>query len=129
MGKDGIQTFKEKPYYKAGTEQFHEYMVKSIADILYLNGINFKIEPTGRSIADITGEDFVIEAETGSKRRTNDLKQRMERYKNEGRFAYIIVPNAEVQKMYPNSFTIPEFAEMIEKTILANSKEEVKQSE
>lgn len=109
----GIQNITERPYYKVGTEQLHDYLVKGVADILYIKGIHFKVEPTGRSVADISGLDFVIEVETGNKRSVRDLNERKERYKKDGKSVFVVVPNREVKLAYEGSYTIPEFAVLL----------------
>lgn len=125
--KDRIQSINEKIYFKPNTEQLHEYLVKSVGDILYLKGIKFKIEEQGKSVPDITGRDFVAEIETGLKKRRDDLDGRVEKAKSEGKVVFIITPNQEIKKLYKGGMTISEFSAWLDEAENYGIKEEGKE--
>jgi predicted metal-dependent phosphoesterase TrpH len=87
----------------------------------------FEIEPSGKATPDITGDDFIVEVETGLKRRQDDLAERIEKAKNEGKVVFIVVPNNEVKKMYRGSMTIPEFSTWMDEAENYGIREEAKE--
>lgn len=125
--RDRIQAVNEKIYFTPDTEQLHDYLVKCTGDILTWKNKNFTIEPSGKATPDITGDDFVIEIETGLKRRQDDLTERIEKAKKEGKMIFIIVPNKSLKAQYKNSMTISEFSTWIDEAENYGTKEEEKE--
>ena len=124
---DKIQIVREKIYFVPETEQLHDYIVKSVGNVLTWRSKKFEIEPSGKATPDITGDDFIVEVETGLKRRQDDLAERIEKAKNEGKVVFIVVPNNEVKKMYRGSMTIPEFSTWMDEAENYGIREEAKE--
>jgi energy-coupling factor transporter ATP-binding protein EcfA2 len=111
------QYVEEKIYYlqQENLSKLHDYLVEQTSKILTHFNKKFKIMPTNRNTADIEGEDFAIEVETGLKHSTNDLEERIKKYENEGKKVIVIIPNSSLKDRYPNGITLKEFAEVVGK--------------
>lgn len=115
--KDGKEYVVSEVVYcrKTGNpSDYHEYLVNSCSDILNKKDIIPRIQPAGIGTADIETEKAVYEIETGLKNDITDIKDRIEKYRKEGRETLIIVPNQDAKQKYrekyPNIkiFTLPE---------------------
>jgi hypothetical protein len=111
----GIIDVDEKVYYWSENKgSYHDYLVSRTADVLKAHGLKCEILPSGKNTADIEGDDFVIECETGLKHSTDDLRERIEKYRHEGKATITIIPNSQMRDRYPEGKTLKEFRGWIE---------------
>jgi len=82
----------------------HTYMVNMTADVLHHKGFKFTIMPAGSGTADIESESEAFEIETGLKNDIEDVGERINAYKKNGKITIIIVPNQEVKKRYSEKY-------------------------